>query len=183
MTIVVEDGTGLANAESYISVANATTYLTARGVAESAWADLDAPVKEQLLRKATDYMEQRYAMRWRGYRKSDTQLLSWPRVYVERGEVAALISTSATWFIPDNQVPPLVANACAELALRANTVTLSPDLTPELSQYVIEKTVGPITKKFTPGAREVTLFRMIDDMLARFLKPAMSGLARQLVRS
>jgi len=38
MSIVVEDGTGLATAETYISVADATTYHTARG--NSAWNDV-----------------------------------------------------------------------------------------------------------------------------------------------
>ena len=50
--MVVEDGTGLSNADSFVSVAYADTYFSTRGV--SAWASLTN--KEALLIKATDYI-------------------------------------------------------------------------------------------------------------------------------
>ena len=52
MSLVVEDGTGKADAESYISVADADTYHSNRGNTD--WAALTTTEKEQLLRGATD---------------------------------------------------------------------------------------------------------------------------------
>ena len=67
MAIVVEDGTGKSTAESYISVADASTYHTARG--NTAWAALTTDaLREAALRKATDFMRQVYRSRWQGYK-------------------------------------------------------------------------------------------------------------------
>lgn len=78
MALIVEDGTGLAAAEAYASVAEADTYHTARG-REATWTDLDADVKERALRLATDYMQQAYRSLWAGTRKTTAQALDWPR--------------------------------------------------------------------------------------------------------
>jgi hypothetical protein len=79
MALVVEDGTARADAESYCSVAAADTYHANRG--NTVWAALTQTVKEQCLRKATDYMVV-YRNAWDGYRKTTTQALDWPRFMV-----------------------------------------------------------------------------------------------------
>jgi hypothetical protein len=81
MALIVEDGTGLANAESYVSVAAATTYHA--NVGNTAWAAITSDTtKEQLLRKATDYMVAQYRLQYAGCRRYSTQSLDWPRLYV-----------------------------------------------------------------------------------------------------
>ncbi len=72
--IVVEDGTGLANAVSYVSVADADTYHAARG--NTAWAGT-ADLKEAALVRATQALDGRY--HWPGTLYSTTQALDWPR--------------------------------------------------------------------------------------------------------
>ena len=58
MSLSVETGDGSANSESYISVADADAYHEARG--NTAWEDISGDtIKEQLLRKAADFMVQR----------------------------------------------------------------------------------------------------------------------------
>ncbi len=48
MTFVVEDGTGLANANAYIAVAFADSYFADRGIQK--WADVtDASLKQQAI--------------------------------------------------------------------------------------------------------------------------------------
>ena len=111
MPLTVETGTGSATAESYATVAQADAYLAARG--HTAWADLETDVKEQSLRKATEYMFAAYSLRWAGYRMTATQALDWPRAYVPR--VPAM---TGTLYYADNAVPVEVQRACAELALR-----------------------------------------------------------------
>ena len=74
MALVVEDGTGLSTAESYISVADADTYHSDRG--NALWTGTDA-VKEEALRQATEYLDATYD--WKGSISLTTQALNWPR--------------------------------------------------------------------------------------------------------
>lgn len=155
MALIVEDGTGLANAESYIAVADATTYHAARG--NAAWAALASDtVREQALRRATDYMEGAYGSRWRGDRVSETQALSWPRSDAEFSgfEIASTV------------VPDAVKRACAELALRA----AADDLLADASAQVTSETVGPISVTYAPGARQGVAYKAVDAMVSAYLK-------------
>lgn len=83
--------------ESPISVAAADAYHEARG--NTAWEALDDEVKEQLLRKATDYMIATYGRSW-------------------APAVVAMLS-----------VPLQMAQAAAELALTAKTTPLLSNIT------------------------------------------------------
>lgn len=112
MTLIVETGAGLSNADSFVSVADADTYHTNFGNAD--WTGTDA-VKEVALRKATSVLS--LGFDWDGSRASSTQSLAWPR-----SDVYAFGS-----LVSDDVVPTEVKNACAELALRALTEDLLPD--------------------------------------------------------
>ncbi|MBT2326118.1 hypothetical protein J7E62_27700 [Variovorax paradoxus] len=154
MAIVVESGAGLSNAESYVSVADATTYHAARG--NAAWGLLASDtIREQLLRKAVDYMTQAYGQRWKGERINSTQALDWPRYDV----------VANGYYVPSDSVPLGVAHACAELALRAATVSLAPDVT-RLKKRV---KVGPIETEYEPGSSALPRFTAVDNMLAAYL--------------
>jgi hypothetical protein len=165
MALVTEDGTGLANAESYISVADATTRHSAFG--NAAWAALASDtVREQYLRQATAYMVQAYRERWTGYRLTETQALDWPRfdVCVDGYPVAT------------DEVPADVANACADLALKAASDTLAPDL----ERAVVRKKIGPLETEYSPHSPQAKRYRAIDMALAPYLKgsSAMAMLVR-----
>lgn len=76
MALVIEDGTVVTGANSYIDVAEAKAFAAARGV------DLgnDDVVTEQRLLIAMDYLE---SLNYKGVRTDpDKQLLSWPRTGV-----------------------------------------------------------------------------------------------------
>jgi hypothetical protein len=76
MPLIVEDNTGLANAESYISVADADVYLANMG--RTSWAAATTAAKEIALRKATQYIDTAYS--FRGARvRGDLQALEFPR--------------------------------------------------------------------------------------------------------
>lgn len=154
MALEVEDGTGKADAESYISVADATTHHADRG--NSAWAGLASDtVREQMLRKATDFMEAYYGDRWKGERTTTTQALSWPRTGVCQNDSE----------IASNVVPVAVQRACAELALRA----IAGDLAPDLAAQVKSETVGPISTTYADGARQQVKYQAVDGMLSNLL--------------
>lgn len=164
MPLIVENGTGLANAESYISVADATTYHANRG--NAAWAALASDtVREQMLRKATDYMEAEYRDRWGGYRVTVTQALSWPRYEVPIKDAASFYGALGSYYASD-AVPAIVANACAELALRAAAAELMPDT----ERAVSRETVGPITVEYEAGSLQATQFDLVENMLRPFFK-------------
>ncbi len=163
MALVVEDGTGLATAESYISVADADTRHSNLG--NTAWTGTTA-VKEAALRKATEYIEQRYRLRWKGVRVISTQALSWPRT-------AAMVDGYESGY---NSVPTEIANACADLALKSLSETLNADQT----RAVIREKVGPLETEYSEFSPQANRYPAIDGMLAAYLKgsPAQAMLVR-----
>lgn len=164
MALIVETGQAGVDSESYISVAAATAYHVARG--NTAWAAVATDtLREQYLRRATDYMQQEYGERWAGYRVSTTQALAWPRYGVPIKDYSSSAYPLGSYW-PSNSVPTIVANACAELALRAISGSLSPDL----ERAVRREKVGPIETEYEPGSLQSTRFDAVDNMLAPLMK-------------
>lgn len=112
MTLIVEDGTGLDDANAYISVATANDYFLLRG--NENWDLLDDEVKEACIVKATDYIDMRWRSVLRGAKATETQALEFPRIYVAGG---------------DATLPPVLFKACAEYAYRESIGSLIPDPT------------------------------------------------------
>lgn len=154
MALIVEDGSIVAGAESYITLADADAYFTARG--NATWAALADADKEAALRKATDYMVGRYGLRWKGERVSELQALDWPRS----------CAYANGFLIASDTVPEAVQRACAELAVRASVADLSPDV----GAQVKSETVGPISVTYADGARQSDAYRAVDAMLNAYLK-------------
>lgn len=168
MTLVVEDGTAKANAESYISVTDADTYFANRGY--TLWATMSTNEKEQALRRSTDYMLQVYRLKWKGSRASATQALDWPR-----GQV--VLDDSGISY-PGNEVPQEVRNACAELAFKA----AGGDLAPDIGQRTLREKVDVIEVEYDRYSPQFTQYRAIDNLLAPFLKDV-GGAIRRVVRA
>jgi hypothetical protein len=72
-----EDGTGLPDATSYVSVEDADSYFTLRG--NSAWLDLTLEQKQSSLVQATDYLDSVFGTRFIGVKSKTDQALEWPR--------------------------------------------------------------------------------------------------------
>lgn len=163
MSLIVEDGSGVAGAESYISVAAALTYFSNRG--NTVWTGLSTPTQEQSLRLATDYMTQMYHDRWAGFRYNVNQSLDWPRVWVPIFDVASSYGPTPN-FVSPTIVPQLIQNACAELASRANSLgSLAPDI--DRIEQVVQ--IGPIKVEYDLTAPPFTLYRQVDAMLSQYL--------------
>lgn len=155
MSLIVEDGTGLPNAESYISVSSADDYHAKRG--NAAWAALDAAAKEAFLRRGTEYIDAVYT--FKGHRLKDGQALAWPR------DVEG--------------VPMAVQRATAELALRA----INGDLMPDSGPQVKSETVGPISVTYMDGASKFTAFTAVNAMLASLLDDGAAFGQARVIRS
>lgn len=102
---VVEDGSALPDATSYISVAEADDLLSTNIHASAQWAALSQAVREGLLAWASRYLDDR--TRWYGRRVSEDSGLRWPRAgVVDRDGV----------MIADNVIPKQLKAATAEMA-------------------------------------------------------------------
>jgi len=168
MALLVETGNIVAGAESYCTVAFANTYLANRGY--TAWDALDdTDAKEPALRKATDYLTAMFKGRWQGEIVDEDQALDWPRydVVVDGYDVAS------------DSVPLAVQKACAELAYRATTADLSPDLT----QGVLSESVGQISVTYDKSSPQRTRYAYVDALLAPYLTSRGNTAMMSLVRS
>lgn len=166
MALIVEDGTGKSDAESYISVTDAAKYHADRG--NAAWVTVSA-LPEQLLRRATEYIDRTYRARWKGARVLTAQALDWPRADVDTESSS----------VPSDSVPLAVCRACAELALRADSV----ELTPDYERGVVMEKVGAIEVHYDQASTQrKPRYEAIDAMLAPYLKPG-GGASVGLVRA
>lgn len=164
MALIVEDGSGLPNAESYASIAFATNYMASIGNTE--WDALSLVIRENALRVATQYLDMTYALRWKG-RKSkrpEDQALAWPRFCVLDQD---------GYTIGADSIPISLQRATVEAALRALTLDLTADISSSglIKEYAIK--VGPIMEKtvYAGGASQRTQFTKINYLLRDLLVP------------
>lgn len=161
MALDVETGTGSATAESYLSVADADIYHANYG--NTSWASADEADKEVALRKATRFLDARYGQRWLGRRNSHDQALDWPRAYVHIED---------EFWVDANSIPQKIKDATAVMAHLALTEDIYPDLdVDEGSKESAKIVVGPIEieDKFLGGGEPVKFYRLVDDLVARYI--------------
>ncbi len=159
MSLVTEDGTGLATAESYLSVADADTYWSNRG--DSTWAAGTTAGKEEALRRATQYLDAEFI--WIGAIASTTQALGWPRAGACDHEGRDL----------SDMVPVLVENACAELAKEALSGAL---LTVEGRDDRAKRVkAGSVEVEYMNGAGSQKAYKLASLILAPVIEYRRSG--------
>ena len=133
MAIVVEDGSIVSNANSYVTTTELTTYATARGLTvPSSTSDL-----EILLVKAMDYLESRD---YKGVRTDDDQIWSWPRRSVYANDR----------LIESNEIPLELKNAQCEVAIAWNSQDL---LVNENYSNVASEELDVLKVSYHPGGK------------------------------
>lgn len=151
MALIIEDGTGVVGATSYVTVAEARAYASARGVTLSA---VDATV-EVLLIKAMDYLESKRA----SFKGSKLHYLQWPRseVVVDGFDVA------------ETTIPTELKNAQCQLAIEY--VSTDPMAT-STKAAVKSESVGPIsvTYAISDGDRPSVDMPKVDALLEPLLR-------------
>jgi hypothetical protein len=127
MALVVEDGTIVADANTYINRAAIIAYAADRGVTLANDATTDTKIV-----KAMDYLAL-YDQQWKGEQvEYGVQTLAWPRKYVYIG--------TATTVFPDDEIPGQLVRAQAELVLQVNNgVNLLPTLSGDTAFVKREK--------------------------------------------
>lgn len=168
MALTVEDGSGVADADTYIDLTYASAYHTKRG--HTAWAAASTGEQEIALVRATDYIETRWGSRFKGYPEfaETPQALSFPRVLL-RDRHGLLVEG-----VPEN-----LKRAQAEYALRALEAALLPDPSVSDSGLPVARErskVGPIeeeTEYQTSGTAPVVLrpYPAADLLLQDYIRP------------
>ncbi|WP_456254587.1 DnaT-like ssDNA-binding protein [Pseudomonas iridis] len=125
MTLIIEDGTGRPDAESYASAEDLAMYAVKFGVTIPA----DVPAQEALLRRAALAMD---GMTWKGRKSNSEQALSWPRRGVELDYEIK----------PDNYLPARIPYGQMALAAEIHTDDIDP----------IERRKCAITRERVEGA-------------------------------
>jgi hypothetical protein len=116
--LVVEDATGLTNSNSYISLADANTYHSS-GLYAGDWTGAASDdIRSRALAMATQVIDR--TVKFRGWRKSTSQALEWPRYECPRRDVSeyafvATVERIANFWRFD-QIPDILKFATAELA-------------------------------------------------------------------
>ena len=137
MALVVEDGSGVANANAYVDVAGYRAWATARGLPLPS-DDSEGNTKiEQAIYKATDYLET--IPTFGGETSEDDQSLSFPRkcLYIS-GKLFAV-----------DKIPKQIVLASYQLVAAVLAgVDLMPNVSGNASDYVKREKVGPIETEY-----------------------------------
>lgn len=116
VAMVVEDGTGLSNANSYSSVAEADDYLSIKAATLYAvWSALNTTQKEGYLMWATRLLDQR--ANYQGSKSVSTSALRWPRTGVTDRDGISLAY---------DEIPPAIKSATVEIAYNLVSKAVDP---------------------------------------------------------
>lgn len=142
MALVIENGQGLSNSESYVDVDYVDAYFLKRGINE--WATLTN--REQLIIRAMDYIENNYT--YQGSKLVSTQSLEFPRLI--NGETV---------------YPIALKNAVCELALKSN----DEDLLADTDKTTIREKVGALEIEYDPNQDNIKSYNYVNKLLAPYL--------------
>lgn len=155
MSLVIENGTIVPNAQSYVTVAEVIAFAAARGIVLPATTDAAVEI---LIHKAMDLLESIEAQ-FQGTRVSDTQVLAWPRKDVSLNGFP----------VAETTIPALLKKGLCQLATDAATTDLMPIGT---GREVIEEKVDVLSTKYAergntaPQPHLTAFYAAIDPLLA-----------------
>jgi len=176
MTITVEDGTIVALANAWGSLADADTYHEDRG--NASWAAASDEDKEAAMIRATAGLESKYRERWIGFKSNFNtvtapQFLAWPRKKDKLETTAAGFALATMTKLTDfdnieigvDEVPLVLIHAFFEVALVELT---QPFVSTELSRENMVKyeRVDVIETEFFRNSPAVVQFPHIDNLLS-----------------
>lgn len=170
MALVVEDGTGLEAANSYVSVAFADSYFADRSV--TAWSALSNEVKEASLIKATDYIDAKNSRRFTTGALNELQALVLPRIYFLDANYKRITGIPVLWL-----------KAVCEYALIASTKDLFTPASSGAKEIKSEEVVvGPVKTRTeyldTPSQGSLLSYPSADRLVTQLLGSASGRVIR-----
>jgi hypothetical protein len=167
MTLIIEDGTGVDNANSYVTDAEYVAFAAARGRT----IGVDAPAREKELILAMDFVES-HRSQFQGIKILSTQSLQYPRtpVYID------------SYLFPSNEIPVELKNSQMESAAIVNSESLLK--TGSTKNVQSESVAGAVSRSYFNGGKWETV-RM--DTVNIFLRPLLNfgsfGVNARVIRS
>lgn len=150
MAVAIVATVGSASANSFITLAEAATYMESR-LNGSTWeTDASTDTKNRALVEATRVLS---LLPWQGTRVDTTQVLSWPRSWAPNPDV--------TWFawnyFETTVIPQRVKDATAELAFQFVKSGTTDVAAADSNAGVVEKTVDVLTTRWDGWARPAAM--------------------------
>lgn len=182
LVLTVEDGTGLANANCYASVATGDAYHEGHLYA-SAWDDAATALKEKALVMATHLIDEFF--QFNGVKRRSSQARQWPRQDCpdpDNDSAPSVLSVRHGAFLPEDKVPAAVVHATCELARELLKADRTGDPDGEgLRSLALE---GAMNIEFDKDDRRKALSLRVQVMLSKYgaFQSGQSGVAR-LVRT
>lgn len=136
MALIVETGSIVTGADSYVSRADAITYAANRGV-----TFLDTVATDEILRKAAGFLES-FSDKFKGLRITRDQPLSWPRS-------GAVIEG---WSWDNDEIPRQVINAQLAVALEIFADEDPYNPSPVAGQITQETVSGAVSVSYAAGS-------------------------------
>lgn len=149
MALTVEDGTGLANADSFASLEAFNAYLADFGYT----TDATDAAKEVALRKASQFIDTGWI--FYGQKLRLAQALAWPRWGAEDRDGYDILS---------DVVPSAVVEATCELAFHALTSSFDRDAN---AANVKREKIGEIETEYSGSAGTVRPFAVAERILSK----------------
>lgn len=150
MSLVIVADVGGSASNSFVLLAEATTYMESR-LNGSLWTAATTDNQNRALAEATRELSTRA---WLGTRASDTQALAWPRQWAVNPDAA-----TATTYYDTDEIPQRVKDATMELAfqfINAGTTDLA---AMDGLAGVVSKTVDVLSTTYAVGQRPQGLRR------------------------
>tara|TARA_R110000824_G_scaffold20947_9_gene78611 strand:+ start:1947 stop:2495 length:549 start_codon:yes stop_codon:yes gene_type:complete len=175
MAFIVEDGTGKSNANSYLTTADADSYIEDYTRNNSTWSGSSTAQKQGYIKEATQSLDLIWGGRFVGVKLDVNQALSFPRFggYDREG-----------YQLATDVVPKLIKSATAELAFKHALIGGADETTGDSSKMIpdIEDggmiseesvSVGSIksSTKYEGGKRETKWYRKVELILRSLLVP------------
>ena len=179
MTLIVEDGSNVANANSFADIETIRLYAVEHGHDLPAF-DSDL---EKLILKGSSYLNTRED-EFIGCITYNDQTMCWPRKYVYSETDYDLVLTSGRTILM-NEIPSILINALGEIVvaqyLEIPLYPVAPDADERPGTFASEETIGPIITKFkerTGGSDRVSKMPTVIPAVEAILKPLLSSAMR-----
>jgi len=158
-TFIVEDGSGVEDANAYIEISDADEIISNYGDS-SDWSSATQAQKENAIREATRYLDLHYI--WDGYKVYEG-ILQWPRyeIYDEDDN-----------YMAEDEIPDRILQAVSYLALKImEGDTLLEDFQNEGEVKRTKDIVGPITeeREYVTGELPEKTYQVVDKLVAPFV--------------
>lgn len=158
--MIVEDGTGISNADSYISLEDAEAYVSSSFFTGD-WSELTNSQKESLLKTSSMYLDSFYS--WYGEKSVQTSGLRWPRVGVEDSDDIE---------VPSNSIPNKIKWATVEMSIYLASTNL---LEESDSRGVDSVKIDVIEITFNSSEKNVKLPNTVTHLLKDYGSPRISS--------